>query len=51
MVFQLIVITLLLIGAILFLLEKQYLQFFVYAGFGLLFLGYNLLVRRKQIEK
>ncbi len=48
-IFQLIVVGLLLMGAIIFLFQKHYLQFGVYAGFGLLFFGYNLLVRRKQI--
>ncbi len=50
-IFQLIVIGLLLGGAIIFLIQGHYLQFSVYAGFGLLFLGYNLLERKNQKNK
>ena len=51
--FQYFVISLLLIGAILFLFQKMYLQSGVYAALGALFLGYVLLEKKKhnQTEK
>lgn len=45
---QYIVIGLLGIGATLFLVQNRFLQSGVYAGFGILFLGYHLLEKKKS---
>ena len=46
--FQYFVIGLLMIGGILFLFEKMYLQSGVYAALGALFLGYVLFEKKKH---